>query len=94
MGGRIKGSRVLLSAKFHYPIDTDLPPSQRGLVLCVCVCFHFSFLLLRVFCLFLFPCSLLMAAAEHSLADGIIALLQMEDRSKLDPPCSSRVRAF
>lgn len=35
VGGRIKGSRVLLSRKFHYPIDTDLPPSQRSLVLCV-----------------------------------------------------------
>lgn len=35
VGGWIKGSRVLLSTKFHYPIDTDLPPSQHFLVLCV-----------------------------------------------------------
>lgn len=35
VGDWIKGSRVLLSKKFHYPIDTDLPPSQHGLVLYV-----------------------------------------------------------
>lgn len=28
VGRGIRGSRVLLSRKFHYPIDSDLPPSQ------------------------------------------------------------------
>lgn len=64
-----------MSRKFHYSIDTDLPPSQLSLVLYV------STFLSHLFFSSGFLCSSLMAAAGiSSLAEEIIVLLQMEGK--------------
>lgn len=85
VGGRFKGSRVLSSRKFHYPIDTDPPPSQRGLVRS-----HFSFSLQSVFQFFSFSAAALftlvgcavwqLQTSDRFLAEGIIMQLQMEEK--------------
>lgn len=83
VGGRIKGSRVPLSKKFHYPIDTDLPPSQRSLVLYVSTFLsHWKSVFSVSLLLFCF-CTLRSRQLQRSalsLAEGIIALLQMEEK--------------
>lgn len=82
-GWRIKGSRVLLSRKFHYSIDTDLPPSQLSLVLYV------STFLSHLFFSSRFLCSSLMAAAGISSLSGrgdYCAIADGGKRSDIDIP--------
>lgn len=79
VGGRIKGSRVLLSRKFHYPIDPDLPPSQHCIVLYVSTFLsHWKPVFFLSFPLFLYWWQLQKSAL--SLAEGTTVLLQMEEK--------------
>lgn len=97
-GGGARRSRDLLSRKFHYPIGSDLPPSQLGLVLPVFPLFFLHWKSVFHFSSSLLCCALMAAAGiSYDLAKegvgGITPHLQMEEkRSDIDIPVWEWVR--